>query len=154
VTGWRGEAWRFGAIGGVGFLVDASVLTWLVSVNGWGLYESRALSFGLAVTATWYLNRRFTFASRAGTDRRREYGRYFAVQTLGALINLGVYVAIVAAVPAVAAYPVVPLAVGSGAAMVFNFLAARRFAFSGVKATGPRFSPLEGTRNDVQSRQP
>jgi len=82
VSGLRGEAWRFGAIGGVGFLVDASVLTWLVQRARLGLYESRALSFALAVTATWYLNRRFTFARRAGADRGREYGRYFAVQTL------------------------------------------------------------------------
>ena len=150
MTAWRSEAWRFGAIGGVGFLVDASVLTWLVSMKDWGLYESRALSFGLAVTATWYLNRRFTFASRAGTDRGKEYGRYFAAQTLGALINLGVYVAIVGAVPAVAAVPVVPLAVGSGAAMVFNFLASRHFAFSGPRPAGSRLSALDETRNDVQ----
>ena len=143
MTGWRGEAWRFGAIGAIGFLVDAAVLTWLVSVNGWGLYESRAVSFGLAVTATWYLNRRFTFARRAGADRGREYGRYFAVQTIGALINLGVYVAVVEAVPGVAPFPVVPLALGSAAAMVFNFIAARHFAFAGAGPAGPRPSTLE-----------
>jgi len=60
----------------------------------------------------------------------------------------------VAALPAVAAYPVVPLAVGSGVAMVFNFLAARRFAFSGAGPAGSHISPLEGVRNDVKSRQP
>jgi putative flippase GtrA len=148
MTAWRGEAWRFGAIGGVGFLIDAGVLTWLVRVSGWGLYESRALSFALAVTATWYLNRRFTFANRAGVDRKREYSRYFAVQTLGALINLGVYVAVIAAVPALGAYPVVPLAVGSGAAMVFNFVAARHYAFSATKAIESHFPPLGGRPND------
>ena len=50
---WRGEAWRFGLIGSVGFAVDAGVLTWLVRVHGWGLYEARALSFALAVTVTF-----------------------------------------------------------------------------------------------------
>lgn len=130
MRGWRGEAWRFALIGGVGFLVDAGVLTTLVRVNGWGLYEARALSFALAVTATWYLNRRFTFARRADANRKREYGRYFAVQTLGALINLSVYVAMVAALPVVAPYPVIPLAAGSGVAMLFNFVAARQFAFT------------------------
>jgi putative flippase GtrA len=110
------------------------VLTWLVRVSGWGLFESRALSFSLAVTATWQLNRSFTFPDRAGNDRGREYGRYFAVQMVGALINLGVYVAIVVAVPAVGTWPVAPLAAGSGIAMVFNFLAARHFAFAAVKA--------------------
>lgn len=127
---WRGEAWRFGLIGGVGFLVDAGVLTWLVRMQGWGLYEARAVSFALAVTATWYLNRRFTFSRRASADRRREYGRYFLVQSLGALINLGVYVVVVAALPAISAYPVLPLAAGSAVALLFNFFAARHFAFA------------------------
>ena len=151
MSGWADEAWRFGAIGIIGFAVDAGVLTWLVNLNGWGLYESRVVSFGLAVTVTWYLNRRFTFAARAGSDRGREYGRYFGVQTVGALINLGVYVAIVAAVSAVAAYPVVPLAVGSGVAMVFNFLAARHFAFASGGLPDAAASNLQGARSDVGS---
>jgi putative flippase GtrA len=129
----RREVWRFGAIGSVGFLIDASVLTWLVTERGWGLYESRMLSFALAVTATWYLNRRVTFANRVSIDRAGEYGRYFAVQIVGALLNLGVYVAILATTPSLAAYPAVPLAVGSGVAMIFNFVWARHFAFSGLK---------------------
>lgn len=149
---WRSEAWRFGVIGIVGFLVDAGVLTWLVRVNAWGLYESRALSFTLAVTATWYLNRRFTFAARADANRTREYRRYFAVQTLGAFVNLSVYVAIVAAIPAVGAWPVLPLAVGSAVAMVFNFLAARHFAFSADRPSGFPFSRMDGDSDDVLPR--
>jgi putative flippase GtrA len=151
MTGWRGEARYFGAIGGVGFLIEAAVLTWLVRVNGWGLYGSRVLSFGLAVTATWYLNRRFTFARRAGADRGREYVRYFLAQVIGALINLGVYGTIIAAVPVVAAYPVLPLAVGSGVAMVFNFLAARHFAFNAREAAGSSFSSCRRVGCDGES---
>jgi putative flippase GtrA len=127
------EVWRFGAIGSVGFLIDAGVLTWLVTERGWDLYESRMLSFALAVSATWYLNRRFTFTNRVSIDRAGEYGRYVAVQVTGALLNLAVYVTIVATTPSLAAYPAVPLAVGSGVAMIVNFVGARRFAFSGLK---------------------
>lgn len=123
------EAWRFGVIGFVGFLVDAGVLSSLVRAADWGLYESRALSFGLAVTATWYLNRRYTFRHRASEDRAREYGRYLAIQTLGALINLAVYVGVIAALPALATTPVLPLAAGSVLAMGFNFAASRGYAF-------------------------
>jgi putative flippase GtrA len=151
MTGVRGEIWRFGAIGVVGFLVDASVLVSLVSLVGWGLYGSRALSFGLAVTATWYLNRRFTFAQRAGADRGREYGRYFLAQLVGALINLGVYGAVIEAIPAVAAYPVLPLAAGSGVAMVFNFFAARHFAFVKTDVAGSPLSPCRGARFNGES---
>jgi putative flippase GtrA len=130
----RGEVWRFGVVGSVGFLIDAGVLTWLVNGSGWGLYESRLLSFALAVSGTWYLNRRFTFPGRASANRTGEYGRYFSVQIIGAFINLGVYVAIVATLPHLASFPVVPLAIGSGVAMIFNFVGSRHFAFSGFKS--------------------
>jgi len=146
---WHGEAWRFGAIGIVGFLIDAGVLTWLVRGHHWGLYEARALSFGLAVSATWYLNRRFTFANRAGADRSREYARYFATQSVGALINLGTYIAIVAALPGVADWPVIPLAVGSGVAMLFNFLAARHFAFAAPRLNGSGLARCGDSLNDA-----
>lgn len=127
------EAWRFAGVGAVGFLVDAAVLSWLVQARGWGLFEARAVSFGLAVSVTWYLNRRLTFAHRASAGRAAEYGRYFGVQGIGALINLGVYAIAVTLAPALGALPVIPLAMGSAVAMVFNFLAARHLAFVGVE---------------------
>jgi len=136
MTSLQREISRFAAVGAVGFAIDAAVLTWLVIERDWGLYEARALSFALAVTGTWYLNRAVTFRHRASARRGQEYGRYFAVQTAGAAINLGVYVLVVAILPAVAAVPAVPLAAGSGTAMVVNFLASRRFAFTGA-STGP-----------------
>ncbi len=64
---------RFGAfavVGAVGFLVDAGVLTALVNGLGANPYAARAVSFPAAVTATWWLNRRWTFAPAGiGTDR-------------------------------------------------------------------------------------
>lgn len=123
------QVWRFGIVGVLGFAVDALVLTWLVWVVDWGVYASRWLSFALAVTVTWGLNRRFTFSKQVSRNRSREYGRYFAVQGLGALINLGVYAGVLTAWPMLAAWPVVPLAVGSGVAMLFNFVGARYFAY-------------------------
>ncbi|MBP8023911.1 MAG: GtrA family protein [Chromatiaceae bacterium] len=129
----RREILFFGMTGGIGFLIDAGVLTWLVQVQGWGLYSARALSFAAAVTVTWYLNRSFTFAKRASTGRTREYGRYFGVQAMGALINLGVYVLVIALLPATGTIPVIPLAMGSGVGMIFNFVGARHFAFTPPK---------------------
>jgi putative flippase GtrA len=120
---------RFGAVGALGFAVDALALTGLVRVVGWGLYEARVLSFALAVTVTWGLNRHFTFAQRASRDRSREYGRYCLVQVGGALINLGVYAMVLVAWPGLAAWPVLPLAAGSAVAMLFNFVGARWFAY-------------------------
>jgi putative flippase GtrA len=118
---------RFALVGGVGFIVDATVLTLLVNGLGYGHYASRAVSFSLAVTVTWLLNRRWVF--QAGSPTGREYSGYFAIQLLGAFINLGVYVLVIELVPALAAIPVVPLAFGSAVSMFSNYLLARRFVY-------------------------
>ena len=125
--GTRRRFLRFAVVGGIGFIVDASVLTLLVNGLGYGLYVSRAVSFSLAVTATWLINRRWVF--QAGRPSGREYSGYFAVQFIGAVINLGIYVLVIELLPALAAMPVIPLACGSAVALIANFYLARRFVF-------------------------
>lgn len=77
------------------------------------------MSFPAAVTVTWLLNRRYTF--RTHRPARAAQARYFAGQAAGALINFGVFIAALQAWPLLQAYPVVPLALGAGIALVFNF---------------------------------
>jgi len=117
----------------VGFIVDAAILSMLVHVVGWHHYTARAVSFTLAVTATWALNRHWVFARTR--DSTREYGAYFGVQSVGAAINLGTYALVIAVVPALARYPVLPLAAGAALALLFNYSAARRWVFA---APSPR----------------
>jgi putative flippase GtrA/SAM-dependent methyltransferase len=124
---------RFALVGGLGFVVDATVLTLLVNAMGYGHYLSRAVSFTLAVTVTWWINRSWVF--RAGTPTGREYSGYFLVQMVGAVTNLGIYVLVIELVPRLAAIPVVPLAIGAIIAMIFNFLLMRRFVFRRSKAS-------------------
>lgn len=144
----RREYLAFALVGGIGFLVDAGLLTWLIKIQDWGLYSSRILSFSVAVTVTWYLNRRFTFTKNAGPRRGREYGRYFIVQIIGALINLGVYMFAIVIDPALGNTPIIPLALGSAVAMIFNFFGAKFFAFHNVECSqnllGQRCSGLAG----------
>ena len=130
----RTEILPFALVGTVGFVVDASVLTGLILLLDWGLYYARALSFASAVTVTWCLNRCWTFTQRATTNRRREYSRYFVIQTMGALLNLGIYGVCIATIPWLGRYPLIPLAFGSSVAMVFNFAASRRFVFTGTSS--------------------
>jgi putative flippase GtrA len=108
-------------VGVAGFLVDATILSALV-------YTARALSFATAVTLTWYLNRHWVFSPTS--DGTKEYGAYFALQALGAAINLGVYALVIAASPSLARYPVVPLAAGAALALLFNYAAAGRWVFA------------------------
>ena len=109
----------------VGFVVDAGVVTFLVRELGWGPWEGRVVSFPLAVTSTWLLNRRYAFRSAARGDQRVEYAAYWAIQLAGAAVNFGIFGLCLHLAPVLAEWPFVPVAIGGFAAMLFNFTVAR-----------------------------
>jgi putative flippase GtrA len=118
----------FGAVGVVGFLVDAGVLHVAVAV-GLGLYIGRAVSFLCAVSVTWILNRRFTFQGASNGSALSQWGRFVVSQLSGAAINLGVYAALVRFSALVAQYPSLGVAIGSLSGLLVNFSVARAFVF-------------------------
>jgi putative flippase GtrA len=113
----------------VGFALDAGVLTLLVRGLHWGPWHGRFLSFPLAVTSTWLLNRRYAFRGAARGDRRIEYAAYWAIQLAGAAINFGVFGLCLRAVPALQRLPFIAVAVGGIAAMLVNFALARSIVY-------------------------
>ena len=123
------QLFSFGVIGCLGFLVDTLVL-YLAIFLGAGLYLGRALSYLAAVTVTWALNRRFTFAQRGDGTALSEWAKFSVSQLSGATINLGAYAALVHTSSYCAQHPVVAVAVGSVAGMIINFTVARRYVFS------------------------
>jgi putative flippase GtrA len=143
MMGMTKQIFRFGMIGGLGFLVDAGVLSLLIQKAGWDLYSSRALSFSLAVTATWYLNRQYTFIAGSAKGKAKEYGRYVSGQIVGGLINLAVYAGVLSIQPALAVYPVIPLAFGSAVALMFNFLYSKFIAFKSPVDNGSAVGYLQ-----------
>jgi putative flippase GtrA len=118
----------------VGFIIDASVVTALVRVLAWGPWQGRFVSFPLAVTATWWLNRRYAFRGTGGGDRRIEYAAYWAIQLAGAVVNFGIYGLCLRIAPALAEFPFVPVAIGGLAAMLFNFAVARTTVYRAARA--------------------
>ncbi|MDP9196617.1 MAG: GtrA family protein [Pseudomonadota bacterium] len=118
----------FAAVGTIGFLVDAGTL-WLVMQAGAGLYSGRVLSFLVAATATWALNRHFTFRGPHHGSRARQWLAFLSVNAPGGLVNYGVYSGLVMFVPLCAAYPVLAVGAGSIAGLVFNFTASRWLVF-------------------------
>jgi putative flippase GtrA len=121
----------FAAVGTVGFLVDAGMLTLLSSGFGADVYLSRAFSFTSAVLVTWLLNRSLVFKIRPRPPREkgRELGSYFIVQTGGALLNLATFAALIWLFPGLRAIPVLPLAAGAVLGLVFNFSGSRAWVF-------------------------
>jgi len=125
------KLFSFGCVGAVGFAVDAGVLSALNKGFGVNVYAARVVSFVVAVFVTWLLNRTLVFKQAADVprDKRREYASYFTIQTIGALINLGVFAALIASQPALKAYPIIPLAAGSIVGMFFNYAGAHFWVF-------------------------
>jgi putative flippase GtrA len=128
-----GSFGRFIASGAIGFLVDALVLTAFMRSLHLGAIAARAVSFPAAVTVTWLLNRHGAFAGRGLANARHEYAGYFAIQLVGAALNLLVFVACLESWPALAEWPVIALAAGAAIALLFNFFAARLMLYSRLR---------------------
>lgn len=119
----------FGAIGGIGFVVDAGILQALFSLGARPLI-ARCISFPIAVTATWLLNRRYTFRDRSQSGAHARYVLYVVGQVVGALINVGAFVLTIRHWPEVAARPLIPMMAGSALALIFNYTWANLLVFS------------------------
>ena len=122
---------RFGVVGTVGFLVDTAVLYAGLAL-GLGLYGGRALSYLAAASATFALNRAWTFRGQGEGRVARQWALFVVLNLVGFAFNYGTYAALVATVTLVAQHPVIGVAAGSLAGMMGNFLLSRRYVFGGA----------------------
>jgi putative flippase GtrA len=121
----------FGAVGVIGFIVDALTLTVMMKVFGLGPVVARVFSIAAAMGATWLLNRRYTFAVRSA-PKADEAARYAAVKLSGQVANFGIYTVILLAGPDWAG-PYIALAAATILVMLLNFTMLSRFVFAPSK---------------------
>jgi putative flippase GtrA len=69
---------RFCAVGTVGFVIDAGILQLLVLGIGMSPYLVRIISFLVAASATWLMNRHYTFKVEHRATHS-EWARYIAL---------------------------------------------------------------------------
>ena len=121
---------KFCAVGAIGFLVDAALLLFVTRSHLAGPILGRLVSFSVAVFVTFELNRRWTFQKDAAPS---SYGQaflsYVAVQAVGFGSNFAVYAICLALLPAQLDYPVLCLAIASGAALTVNFFGLSALVF-------------------------
>lgn len=132
----RSQFFRFALVGVAGFAVDAAVLHIAMKYGGANPYAGRLISYLMAASFTWALNRRFTFYATRCESAPAEWARFLAGNALGGLLNYGVYASLVAGTAIVSQYPVIGVAAGSIAGLLINFILSRRFVFTG--ASSPR----------------
>lgn len=119
---------RFGTVGAAGFVVDTAAVYLL---RGWlGLYGAGAAAYVGAATFTWLFNRIWTFRGRHRGSIGRQWALFLATQSLGFVVNRGVFALLVTVSPLCEAHPVLAVLGGTLAGMFLNFAMARRFVFA------------------------
>ncbi|MBB3769652.1 putative flippase GtrA [Angulomicrobium tetraedrale] len=124
------EFFRFGCVGGLGFVVNAGV-TYAASalVN---LYAAGLIGWFAAASCTWFFNRIWTFAHRAKRPLLRQFLDFLGANFMGFLVYYGTYSALIAGWPLASDHPVLAVAAGSIAGLAINFTLSRRFVFRGT----------------------
>lgn len=118
----------FSLSGVAGFIVNAGIVFSLTKA-GFDPFSSQAIAFSIAVTTTWLINRRFTFAHYANQNWIREWMHYVVANSIGAVVNNATYVALVLSMAQFSREPVLAVAAGSIAGLFFNFIASRTLVF-------------------------
>jgi hypothetical protein len=88
------------------------------------------VSFLAAVLITWIGNTKFAFGGKNSKLIPEDFLHYLAIQSGGALINLGLYTVLILSKAEFFAYPVVALVLASGVAMAANYTLLKRIHFS------------------------
>jgi putative flippase GtrA len=87
------------------------------------------VSYLVAATVTWLLNRLWTFRGLGSGPVHRQWARFIAVNLVGFVLNRGTYAALVTYVPLCAEQPVYAVFAGAVAGMFLNFSLSRAMVF-------------------------
>ena len=74
---------KFCGIGIVAFLIDVVVFQAVLSLSTASLYLARLVSFVVATTAAWWINRTFTFQDAENSRAHLQWARFFAANLVG-----------------------------------------------------------------------
>lgn len=118
---------RFGLVGGLGFMVDTLVVYGLRS--SLGLYTVGLVSYVVAASVTWLLNRLWTFRSLSTGSVLRQWSLFMLANLSGFVLNRGTYAILITVSALAAEQPVIAIAAGAVAGMFVNFGMSRRLVF-------------------------
>lgn len=118
---------RFGIVGTLGFVWDTGIVYLLRPfVN---LYVAGTCSFIVAATINWIINRLWTFRHVEHGAAHVQWVKFLAANAVGFVFNRGTFFILVTFSPLVVKHPVIGIAAGSAAGLIFNYLLSKRFVF-------------------------
>ncbi|MFI7579610.1 GtrA family protein [Kocuria kalidii] len=84
------ELMKFGVVGALAFLINASI-TWVL-MHTWfqdGHLKAKFVATAVAITFAWVANRLWTFRHKRQSDKRRELVQFLVANGIGMAIELG-----------------------------------------------------------------
>lgn len=118
---------KFGVVGVIGFGIDTAVVYGLRA--SLGLYGAGAVSYVIAATGNWVLNRIWTFRGQGSIKAHHQWALFLTTNLLGFALNRGTYALLVTFSALCYAQPVFAVAAGAVAGMFVNFGMARSVVF-------------------------
>ena len=118
---------RFGIVGTLGFVWDTGIVYMLRPFVS--LYVAGTCSFIVAATINWIINRLWTFRHLEHAAAHVQWVKFLIANAVGFVVNRGTFFLLVALSPLVVKHPVIGIAAGSAAGLIFNYLLSKRFVF-------------------------
>jgi putative flippase GtrA len=118
---------RFGIVGTLGFVWDISAAH--IAKPFVGPYYALLISYVVAGTINWLLNRIWTYAGAAHSAPHRQLAMFLLANSVGLLLNRGVGFTLIANFPICRQYLVLPVLAGGLCGMFLNFYLSRRLVF-------------------------
>lgn len=126
-TGVNEDFIRFAVVGTLGFCWDTGTV---YAIKGWvGLYIAGFVSYFVASSANWGLNRIWTFGHRTHIAAHVQWAKFFIANLIGFAFNRGTYFTLISINTLCHAQPVLAIIAGSAAGLCFNYFLSKRFVF-------------------------
>lgn len=116
----------FAFVGGVGFLVDATIFWCLYALADMDLNAARVIAFLVAMLTTWLGNRYLTFKASAAKHFVKQLIKHSCTASFSFLVNLAIFNLIVMTTN----FIVLAFVLGVVVAFVSNFLLSKYFVFA------------------------
>ncbi|WP_300342238.1 GtrA family protein [Nesterenkonia sp.] len=136
---WR-ELAKFGAVGGVAFLIDSAVYLWLITGPMDDSHvKAKAVAVAVATVFAWIGNRYWTFRHKRTTTRTRELLLFILMNLIGLAIQSGCvfFSYYILGLQSAQASFISGSIVGMGVAMCFRFVAYKYWVFTGDPQSTP-----------------
>lgn len=118
------RVFKFGMVGGSGFVVDMTLYALFYSWAGMNMLVARSIAYWITSTWNWYLNRVFTFKDADNDRKRVQWAKYLLMCLISFVPSMGTFYGLTASLPYFAEHSQMALIIGVIAGALFNYVVA------------------------------